>query len=544
MTIGMPTFKKPAPQTSKVTTWPAPTGGVDVRQPAGAMLPENCLYTYNLLPAEWGMLLRDGFREYALDAETAPAAGDGVRSIFAFDGVQTSAIDDRLFSVTKEGIWDTTEYDTPPVQKVVFVETSIDAGRGVFSHYIDQGGEEFLWYADETNGLWEYTQSTDLWARPTGITGPDVEAISFVVVHKQRVWMIERDSTIGWYLPVASKSGQATEFYFGSKFPHGGKLSGLYNWSVDGGAGVDDYLIAVSSSGDVVPYQGSDPSVATTWNVVGSYFIGKTPKGRRFVSEYGGNIYMLSSYGILAMSDLLRGVDAKDVAQQSLSFKIARELRVKLLQTGDQYGWELQFIPSSGMLIVLSPAVVGQERIQFVMNLTTQAWGYWRGVPMDCLTDWRGKIYFGRDDNSVQLMDVTRDNVKITQVGDYNGDPVKYSMLTSFQRYNADGRFKTCHYIRPDFWGTQKPEFTAKPLYDYEIAEITAVSTPPLPEGDVWDVGLWDAAIWGGGSGVSQNKLFGGGGIGRAFAIAIRGESSAGLRFISFDVLWQDAGPT
>ena len=538
-----PKFNTPSPQTAQVTTWPAPTGGVDVRQPAGSMSPENCLYSFNIMPAEWGMLLRNGFREYVIGIESAADLGDGVRSLFAFDGVLTGAADDRLFAVTNEGIWDVTTYDIAPVQKAVFTDTSEDAGRGVICHYVEDGGDEFLWYADETNGLWEYSELTDLWDRPAGIVGPVIENVAFVVVHKQRVWLIEKDSTIGWYLPVGSKSGQATEFYFGSKFPHGGKLSGLYNWTVDGGAGLDDILIAVSSSGDLIPYQGGDPSSADTWSAIGTYFVGKTPKGRRFVSEYGGDIYILSAYGIIAMSDLTRGVDPKDVAASSLSFKIARELRVALGRTGDQYGWELQFSPSIGSVVVLSPKEVGREQIQYVMNMSTQGWGYYRGVPMNCIAEWRNKIYFGTTTDTVEVMDVTRDNVKITQVGDYNGDPIQFSMLTSSQGYGSDGRYKTCQYIRADFWGSLAPEYATKALYDYDIAELTAISGPPLQPGDLWDVGLWDQAVWGGGAGVGQHKLLGSGGLGRSFAVAVRGESSEGLRFISFDVIWVDGGP-
>jgi hypothetical protein len=546
MTIGAKLNRRPAPQTAEASTIPAPTGGIDSRQPAGAMLPENCLYTYNLMPAEWGMLLRFGFRQYNVDVETAPSAGEGVRSIFSFDGTLTGASDDRLFAVTNEGIWDATAYDTPPILKATFADQTLDAGYGIFCHYIDQSGEEFLLYADSVNGLWEYTQSTDLWTRPTGIIGPDINNVSFVVVHKQRLWLIENNSTIGWYLPVASKSGQATEFYFGSKFPHGGKLMGLYNWSVDGGSGLDDILIAIATSGDVIPYQGADPSSADTWSNIGTYFIGKMPRGRRCVTEHGGQIYMLSSFGLMAMEDLLRGVDSQDTSAKSLSYKIAKVIRDRILVTGDEWGWEVKFIPSVGTLIITTPEQVGQQRIQYAMNLITEGWGYWRGVPISCLDDWRGEIYFGTNTNTIEVMDVPRDGMTIIPPDPpaLNGEAIKFSMLTSYQRYGKDALFKQVQYIRPDFWSSLPPLYTTKAVYDYTISELTILPQPPLATGALWDVGLWDTAIWGGGEGAGQAALIGSGGLGRTIAVAIRGEASASLRLLSFDIILTAGGPT
>lgn len=534
--IGLPHAIRPSTKV-RTSIVPAPINGVDSRQAAGQMTPENCLYTYNIMPSEFGMQVRNGYREWALD--TVSVASLGIRSMVTFEGSDTGAADDRLFAVTNEGIWDVTTYNVPPVLKFTFTDQSNEAGYGVQCHYIDKGGAEFLLYADSKNGLLEYSQATDTWTDIAGITGVNTSIVCFVTVHKKRLWMIEQNSTIGWYLAAEEKSGIATEFYFGVKFPHGGLLSALYNWTVDGGEGVDDYLVAVASSGDVIPYKGSDPENADTWYAVGTYFIGKFPKGRRFASEYAGNLYLLSAYGIIAMSDLLRGVDAKDIAAQSLSFKVARQLRDRLLRTGDLYGWEMDFIPSIGSLIVTVPQDGSNQRIQMVMSLTTEGWGSWRSVPIDCFREWRGKVYFGDINNRVLVMDVFRDNVLITPPEDIeNGTPIQFSMLSSYQRYGEDGIFKQVQFIRPDFWSTSLPTFNTKALYDYDISELTLLAFPPLSLGDVWDTARWDFAIWGGGESYGQHELRGAGGIGRSVAIALRGETSVYFRLLSFDIMW------
>jgi hypothetical protein len=40
--------------------------------------------------------------------------------------------------------------------------------------------------------------------------------------------------------------GTVTSWDFGSKFKHGGNLVGLWSWTVDGGIGIDDYLVAIA----------------------------------------------------------------------------------------------------------------------------------------------------------------------------------------------------------------------------------------------------------------------------------------------------------
>ena len=148
-----------------------------------------------------------------------------------------------------------------------------------------------------------------------------------MVQHKLRIWLIERNSNKAWYLPIRAVSGDATEFFFGSKFRHGGELVGLYNWTVDGGTGRDDHLIAISREGDVIPWTGEDPADAMTWTSTGVFFIGRIPAGRKVAAEYGGELFMLSYLGLTTLSDLLRGGNPEDPFRNQIGFHIARLLR-------------------------------------------------------------------------------------------------------------------------------------------------------------------------------------------------------------------------
>ena len=557
MAFRKPKFVRKQANSLEVSVMPAPTKGLDARAPTGNMPPDVCIYTYNLMPGEYGMVLRPGYREWCHDL-----GGDGVYTIIPFTGVDAGASDDRLFAITNMAIWDVTNYDAP-VNKLNLGVNSLGAGHGVFAHYIDQSGDDFLYYADAINGLhiYEGASSTaggaDTWRVATDeITGTDpngpdltLGAVAFVMVHKQRMWLVEEGTSYAWYLGINAGLGTATKYHFGSKFPHGGRLYAMYNWSIDGGQGVDDMLVAISSSGDVVVYQGSDPE-NDDWSIRGTYYIGDMPQGRRVATEYAGDLYIISSFGLISMGDLVRGVDSLNPAETSLSFRVARPLRTQLNQKKTQYGWEPVYLPPQGTMLILIPQQDPDRWQQYGAVLATEGWGIYRDVPMRACTDFLGDVYFGTPDGRVCIMDTTRDNMLIDAPPEpeLNGDAIEFSILSSYQNLNTPGLFKRVQMVRPDFYGEARPAFEQRILYDYDLTE------PPAPQalpGEVnaalWDdeLALWDMAMWASTqpTGFGGELLGGVSGIGRTLAVALKGTSGTELRLISWDIMWQTGGP-
>ena len=541
--IGTPVFaQRGQQQSAQITTIPAPIKGMDVRQTLSHMEPDISIFSYNFTPAPYGMELRKGFREWASKIYTNKVDTTGVRSILTFTGGAAGTGDDKLFAVTNQGIYDITDYNAPPVEKILFPVPTETAGYGIDLQYEDEGGHQYLFYADDRNGLYYYDPVSGDWAEYNGITGIVREEIVYITVHKQRIWVALRDSSTGYYLDPAAVSGSATPFYFGSLFSHGGHLKGLYNWSIDGGSGTDDMLVAVSSTGDVLPYKGEDPSTSDTWSLVGKYFVGAIPFGRRIMNEFGGSLYLLSSYGVIGMQDLLKGVDPKDVSASSIAYKIAPIIRSHIEKTRYQYGWEIMFAPSEGIFIVNAPIYYNEPQIQYIMDLTTEGWGMWRGVPMNCMKEWGGKVFFGQG-NSVYVMDGTKDKVKKeVQEGVSNGIPIEFSLLTSFQKFGGDGLYKKIELIRPDFMSTIPPDYLMKAVYDYKFVEPTLPYSVSTHRGGFWDIGRWDNCVWQSDDAFGISGLHGASGIGRTAAVAIRGSTSAKLRLISFDIVWKAGG--
>lgn len=418
-------YGRPAKPSAQSLTFPAPVGGVNAFDSLMQMPPTDCLYTYNLMPVEYGLRLRKGFTEWASGCIESPKRATAeVRTIIPYESNINAVSQDRIFAVTDEGIWDASNPgETNPSQLVTFLQTGQSSGRGVWCEYTGAAADtptagargHYLFYADGANGIWQYEESTGLWTRPpVGTAETDwwyidpsnpgteqspnkiafpVENVAYVMVFKQRIWVILENDDDAFYLPVASISGQLTRFTFGSKLPNGGDLRGLWTWSLDGGAGIDDYLVAISRGGDVVVYQGEDPEI--DFSTRGAWFIGEVPESRRIVLEYGADLFVLSTLGITSVKGLLSGAPVAVSAPSSPSQKINRFLREDVVLGKDLEQWQLAMNPSDGFMQIITPTPINTPFVQYSMNLTTGAWGLWEGVPITCAHSTSGKYFMG-----------------------------------------------------------------------------------------------------------------------------------------------------
>lgn len=537
------------PIVAKANTIIAPVGGIDSTTILSAGDPLYSIYSINMMPSEYGLQVRKGYREWQINIEGA--SPEGVHTIIPFGGLDDDSSNDRLFAVTNEGIWDVTTENGVPSQEVVFADTSDKSGYGVYVHTTTAAQEELLFYADSRNGLHQYSGDTGVWTIPaiTGTGNPSpaedlvIGNVNFVTSHNGRLWLIERDKSKAWYLPIDAVAGAATEFFFGPKLPHGGNLAGLFPWTIDSGTGIDDYLVAVGRAGDILPYRGTDPDSADAWELTGRWFVGAIPAGPKFCTQSGGDLLVLSSYGLTSMNELVVGTDGKNMDASEESKKISLLIRNAMDEYRTDDGWDVSLMPSQSNMIISRPRTGSESYIQFIRHTTTNGWGLWRDVPMSSFDEWNGKVYFGTKDMRVCVMDVTVDNQLITPVEQINGDSIKFSVLTNYQNLGEPSLKKRGKYSRPYFLGTQNVSSTTKFRYDYDLTEVLNTSGDQAFVGSLWDVGLWDSAIWGSTELKAEFPVSGGFGIGVNVALATSGSTRVETTLISWDIMWDSGGP-
>ena len=206
---------------------------------------------------------------------------------------------------------------------------------------------------------------------PYAITGVTTSSLSQVLAHKVRVWFIQQGTMNLWYLPVDSIAGAASVFPVGGLFKKGGSLAAMGTWSLDAGAGPDDFFVVCTTMGELAVYQGTDPSSITTWALVGVYDC-PPPLGNKPFCDFGGDLLYLSQNGIIPLGKLVQSVSIDH------SLNISFQIDGAFLQASQEYGpnpdWDILVHKPASALIVNVPVATDNTSYQFAMNTITKAW--------------------------------------------------------------------------------------------------------------------------------------------------------------------------
>lgn len=522
-------MRRGIPSTLSVQTVPAPVGGLNTVSPGLQVPLSECVSAYNLIGAENGLRVRLGYRERSVDM--TGVQNDWVRTVLPFTG--SSAGESRIFSVTDSGIWDSTF--GAPILAVPFGVNSGSAGYGTSVNFVTAGGH-FLVYCDEQNGTYTYQEGGTGWVKVTQGAGPQQIAVgdptrfAFVTVFKSRLWFVDRDTTDAWYMPLGQVYGAAVKFPLGQVFREGGSLVGMWNWTYDGGSGLDDSLVFVSGGGDVAVYQGSDPASAATFGQRGQWQMAKPPAGRRIASTYGGDLLLLSRRGLIPMSQLVVGsVSSLEYATAKISNLVNRLLNER---SADPY-WGIHLQPEDNALMVVVPIAGGTEFNQLVQSNAGRGWFLYRDLPVVSGAVWQGQFYFGTPDGRLCIHTGYSDNVSLATPQTY--DSVDWGFIGAFSNYGAP-RLKRVSFMRPLILSEgSAPSYTVQARYDYDTNQPDPVELVLSATGAAWDEAKWDVDKWNGASPPSS-QVRGGLGVGSAVAVAMRGKSLARTIVVSVDV--------
>lgn len=520
----------PQKQLTRPATIPAPVGGINSLTSLAAMQPTDAIYLKNIDPTAYGLKVRPGYSEWANGF-----SGDEVKTIIPYKGTAEDGSEDLLLACTSVGIYDITSSTSSPVALLTWGTSNSSSGWCSFDTFTNDAGARVLLVCDLTNGYNIYTESTGLWSVPS-ISGVTAANLVFVTIWKKRVWFIEKDTNNAWYTDVGVYSGTVQKFNYGSKFRAGGFLKALYAWTLDSGEGPDDYLVSISSAGDVVVYAGTDPSSASTFGQVGVWFVGQFPKGRRVGSQFGGDLLLLSSYGVISCKDLLQGKNPF-TEEGSLSYKINRLLNAKMRETINSFGWEVKLHPDLAKIVICTPKESNQPYTQYVYDINLTSWGIWTGIPMITSETSSNDIIAGAA-LSVHKITGFLDNVTLAAP---DPQPIYWSFLTAYNELEEPQINKIVEFIRPRFYAAAEPVYDVRAFYDYDLSEQSQVSGSSSIGTSVWDTATWDTAIWGGGKQKFQD-LRGSCGLGRTVAIAMSGASTVETYLVDIGIMWRSGG--
>jgi hypothetical protein len=492
---------------------PAPVGGWNARDSIAEMDKLDAVTLTNWFPATTECVLRSGYINWSTGL---PAQ---VETLFAYAG----AAADKLFGVSNGGIYDCTTAGAVGAAVV----SGLSNSRFQYINFATAGGN-FLMAVNSADKLRYYDGTT--WSADGGtytITVADTSQWRSMCLFKQRVWAIQQGTLVAWYLPVASIAGAAVKFDLSQFFRLGGNLVACETWTLDAGYGVDDFLVFVSSKGEVLVYQGTDPSSATTWAMKGLWRIG-SPVGTRCLMKFRGDLLIICQDGLLPLSGALQSsrVDPK----VALSDKIEFATSTAISKYSTNFGWQAFQFPRENQLILNVPIAVGSQQ-QYVMNTINQSWCNYTGWAANVWELWKDAPYFGGNGVVCQAWSDTSDN----------GSNISAVGLQAYQYFESPGLIKRYTMSRPIFRSSGTPTVLSSMSVDFDVDSSTASLTyaPASPAG-VWDSATWDGTVWASGSLLVYKSWQGAQGIGYAAAPKVQIVCQGlDVRWVSTDIVME-----
>lgn len=468
---------------------PPPVGGWDTRTALANMPPQNAVILDNWFPSTDKLTPRRGYAEH----------------VTGFSGMVESVIpyvppsgSEKLFAANNGAL-----YDASTAGAVGAAEKSGFSVNRWQHTQIGTGGGNFLFLVNGTDTPQTYDGSS--FADAT-MTGPTIANLIWTNTHQRRLWFGEKDSLTAHYLAVNSITGAASSFSLAGIATLGGSIMAMGTWTRDAGDGADDVAVFLTTEGQAIVYQGTDP--ASDWSLVGVFRIGK-PIGRRCFLKAGADLIMVTEDGFVAASSIL-SMDRSQADNVAISQQINKAVNDAVRDYGSLFGWEPFLYPRGTMLIFNIP-ISTTEAHQYVFNTITRAPTRFTGIDAFCWTLFNDDPYFGGI-GTVYKFD--------TGAAD-NGTNIELDALQAFSYFNSPGVKKFFKLAEPIFESGGSPNAAIELNTDFQVRTPTSVPEAQTVNSAKWGISKWGVGTWG-----TDGQIYRGWrgvkGAGRSAALRIR----------------------
>ena len=480
--------------TSRPLSFTAPVGGWNARDPQNAMPMVDAIYLENLIPEGQAVELRKGCKQIAVLPDDTVADPHVIRTLLNYSGANGA---EQLFAACEDGIYDVTAGLAMPASPVAvaapdYVPTTSNA-VWEFTNTTTAGGA-FLLAVNGTDNPALYDGSN--WTKLTGtstppMSGPTLTSLTTVMSYKSRLYFTVKDSLSFWYSGVGAIAGALSEFPLSVLCRKGGYLLNIMNWTYSTQFSVTERIAMVTSEGQVVIYEGYDPSNSAYWSLVGVYDIPMPLGGRRCLVKVGADVGVLTKNGLILLSKGLREVASG--FSSALTDKIRSAFRESVGYYEANSGWEMTNASTEGLLFINVPQGTYLPRKalskQLVLSTATGGWCTFSGWNPTTITSFGGKMYFASG-NKVYRGLYGQDD---------DGSVINIRAKTAFMAFGGRGYVVRTALVRVNFTTSSPISFKLGLDTDFE-ADNYATSfssqtvTPKTPA--LWDVEKWDENYW------------------------------------------------
>jgi len=320
--------------------------------------------------------------------------------------------------------------------------------------------------------------------------------------YMNRLWFVPTNSTNVVYLQtVGGISGSASVFPLGSELKKGGYIMAIGTWTVDTRQNVDEYIAFISSRGEVLVYQGTDPTTANTFALTGKYQVG-APIGRRCLLRIAGDMLIISVDGVIGMSEML-STDRAAANRVSITSIIMNEMALAAQSYKNNFGWQIVEFAFGTLIIINVPIQENSQSMQFVMNTITGAWCRFLGldatgaenpvygINANCWeVDAFDNIYFGGNDGTVYQWSVGSSD---------NTHPITAVVKTAYNNFGNGAQLKRYPMLQPLITTTGNPIPAIGINVDFKDISILSTEEPVTTGEALWNQVYWNNFNWPGG---------------------------------------------
>jgi len=338
------------------------------------------------------------------------------------------------------------------------------------------------------------------------ISTPGANTMDGIHLHGSRLYMWQVDSGDFYYGSINSVQGAFAKFALSDVSQTGGNITMMQTITRDGGSGPDDYAVFILETGEVLVYQGTNPSSASTFALVGRYFI-PPPINKRCSQRVGGDVAVLTQNDIISLSEVMQQSTEGGGLILNPS-KLSGAIREDFATYGTNDGWELMLYGKKGYMFVNVPETQNSTYHQLVSVVSTKAPSRFTGWDAYTMGIFDNELYFGGNGAIYKADTGTSDNgsnieCRAQQAYTTLGIPNRKNVKSLTIRYLADADVS----VGADIG------------YDYEDSTVETVVTTTTT-GAEWDTAEWDDADWAGAS-QSRNTTYMAVGTGVAISVLV-----------------------
>lgn len=302
-------------------------------------------------------------------------------------------------------------------------------------------------------------------------TGPTLTTLIQGCGFKHRLYIVQKDSTKFWYGSTDAIAGAFTAYDLGTVFERPGNLLCAFSWTLNQGLTNTDLIVFLSTTGEVLVYDGDDPGTADSWVLIARGSC-PTPVGRQPFVKLSADTGVVTSRGIIPMQSIIVGTPASKPY-----YSLSRNIK-------DTVATTIRPVVDSDSPFLFAVGSDGADSI-YVLNYERAAWSRLRftemplGGGITSMAIFNGWLMLGTDGNG------TAPKLYKVDLSSTASTTLSYIWTTARQEYGFKGE-KNVKFIRIQAENTVQttvrmdvrmiPDYGGAGAYDSKTVDIVSTA--------------------------------------------------------------------